>query len=220
MLQVDLQTHTNHSSECGWMAPETLVRRAEQTGLDGVAITDHNTMSAVSPARQAAPDDFIVIPGEEIDTSEGQIIGLFLSKSIEPWQSPKAVLNQIHNQGGVAIAPHPFDTMREGLTTITEHVEELDAIETLNSRCLRDQYNERATAFATEHNLPATGGSDAHFAYELGTALTEIRTDEESLGKVRQALLSGQIRPKGGRGSPLVHAGTKGVKLYNRVRRL
>jgi predicted metal-dependent phosphoesterase TrpH len=177
-------------------------------------------MSAVSPARQAAPDDFIVIPGEEIDTPEGQIIGLFLSKQIEPWQSPMAVLNQIHNQGGIAIAPHPFDAMREGLTTITEHVEALDAIETLNSRCLRNQYNERATAFATEHNLPATGGSDAHFAYELGTALTEIQTDEESLGKVRQAILSGQMQPKGGRGSPLVHAGTKSVKLYNRVRRL
>jgi predicted metal-dependent phosphoesterase TrpH len=202
------------------MAPETLVRRAEQTGLDGVAITDHNTMKGIAPARQATAGDLIVIPGEEIDTPKGQIIGLFLSEPIEAWQSPGVVINQIHEQGGVAVAPHPFDAMREGLTTIDEHVKGLDAIETVNSRCLRSQYNERATAFATEHNLPATGGSDAHFAYELGTAFTEVRTDGDTLGEAKQALLAGRMAPKGERGSPLVHAGTKSVKLYNRVRQL
>jgi predicted metal-dependent phosphoesterase TrpH len=202
------------------MAPETLVRRAEQIGLDGVAITDHNTMNGIPLARQAATGDLIVIPGEEIDTPEGQIIGLFLSEPIDPWQSPEIVIDQIHDQGGVAVAPHPFDAMREGLTTIDKHVEALDAIETINSRCLRSRYNEQATAFATEHNLPATGGSDAHFASELGTAFTEVRTDSDTLGEAKQALLTGQMAPKGERGSPLVHAGTKGVKLYNRVRQL
>jgi predicted metal-dependent phosphoesterase TrpH len=201
------------------MPPETLVRRAEQTDLDGVAITDHNTMNGVVPARQAVTSDLIVIPAEEVDTPEGQIIGLFLSDAIEPWQSPKTVIDQIHDQGGVAVAPHPFDTLREGLTTIGEHVEALDAIETLNSRCLRSQYNKQASAFATEHNLPSTGGSDAHFASELGTAFTQIRTNGDTLDEVKQALLAGKMAPDGGRGSPLVHAGTKGVKFYNRVRR-
>jgi len=201
------------------MAPETLVRRAERRDLDGVAITDHNTMEGVPPVRRAASGDFMVIPGEEIDTPDGQIIGLFLSEPIEPWQSPGDVIDQIHDQGGVAVAPHPFDALREGLKGIDEHAETLDAIETINSRCLRGRYNKRATAFATEHHLPATGGSDAHFAYEVGTAFTEVRTDGETLAEAKRALLAGRTAPKGERGSPLVHAGTKCVKLYNRVRR-
>lgn len=219
MVRVDLQTHTNHSSDCGWMAPETLVRSAERKGLDGVAITDHNTMEAVPAARRAATSDFIVIPGEEIDTPEGQIIGLFLSEPIDPWQSPRAVIDRIHSQGGIAVVPHPFDALREGLTTIAEHRTALDAVETVNSRCLRSRYNERAATFAADNDLPATGGSDAHFAYELATAYTEIRADEGTPGEVKDALLEGRTTPRGGRGSPLVHAGTKGVKLYNRVRR-
>jgi predicted metal-dependent phosphoesterase TrpH len=202
------------------MTPETLVRQANQRGLDGVAITDHNIMSAIEPARDIAHDDFLVIPGEEVDTPEGQLIGLFLSESIEPGQSPRTVIDRIHDLGGVAFAPHPFDAMREGLATITEHAEALDAIETLNSRCLRSQYNERATAFATKHNLPATGGSDAHFARELGTAYTQVETNGNTLANVKDVLLAGRMRSKGKQGSPLVHAGTKAVKLYNRMRQL
>jgi predicted metal-dependent phosphoesterase TrpH len=110
--------------------------------------------------------------------------------------------------------------MREGLTTISEHVESLDAIETVNSRCLRSKYNERATAFATEHDLPATGGSDAHFPRELGTAYTQVQANGNELVDVKDALLAGRTMSKGKRGSPLVHAGTKAVKLYNRVRKL
>lgn len=218
MLRIDFQTHTNYSPECGWMTPETLVHRAAHIGLDGVAITDHNTMAAIESAQNVAPTDFIVIPGEEIDTTEGQIIGLFLSEPIDSGQPPGSVINHIHHQGGVAFAPHPFDAMREGLTTITEHAGALDAIETLNSRCFRSQYNDRAAAFATEYDLPATGGSDAHFSRELGTAYTEVKTNGSTLPDVKDALLAGRVIPTGKRGSRLVHAGTKAVKLYNRVR--
>lgn len=174
-LRIDLQTHTNCSPECGWMTPETLVQRAERVGLDGVAVTDHNTVEAVERARRAASDDLLVIPAEEIDTPEGQIIGLFLSERVEPWQSPATILDEIHDQGGLALAPHPFDEMRDGLTTIETYTGELDAVETLNARCVRDQYNRRAEAFAEEYELPATGGSDAHFAREIGTAYTNVQ---------------------------------------------
>lgn len=224
-LNIDFQTHTNHSPTCGWMTPETLVQRAIKKDLDGIAITDHNTMSAIEPAQQEATDDLLVIPAEEIDTPEGQIIGLFLSERIEPWQSPTAVIDQIHSQGGLAIAPHPFDAMREGLATITDHSEELDAIETLNSRCIRDKYNNRAKAYAAEHGLPATGGSDAHFACEVGTAYTQVQIDrtgdgnERTITAIKNALRTGKVTPAGKTGSLVVHAGTKGVKLYNQLRR-
>ena len=205
------------------MSPETLVTRASAVGLDGVAVTDHNTMAAVEPARRAATD-LLVIPGEEIDTPDGQIIGLFLTEPIEPWQSPAAVIDAIHAQGGLALAPHPFDPLREGLASIGDHADALDAIEGRNSRCLRDRYNDRAVAFAREHDLPITGGSDAHFAREVGTAFTRASLDadpdtELSGDAVQRTIERGKVEPAGRRGTPLVHAGTKCVKLYDRVRR-
>lgn len=207
------------------MAPETAVRRADRTGLDGIAITDHNTMSGIAPARKAASEDLVVIPGEEIDTPEGQLIGLFLSNPVDPWQSPTSVIKEIHQQGGIVLAPHPFDAMREGLTTIAEHVDALDAIEILNSRCIRRRYNERAQEFAANHDIPATGGSDAHFAHEIGTACTRVQIQKvidgktDTLSVIKNAVRAGQVTPAGKTGSFLVHAGTKGVKLYNRVRK-
>lgn len=223
-LNIDLQTHTNRSPECGWTSPSRLIGQAVAVGLDGLAVTDHNTMEAVERAKWVAEDGFLVIPAMEIDTTEGQIIGLFLSDPIDPWQSPGATIDAIHRQGGIALTPHPFDSLREGLATIHDHADELDAIETINSRCLLDQYNQRAAEFAAEHDLPATGGSDAHFATEVGQAHTvvdvesDIHRYDEKLEAVKTAIRDGRIRPVGSTGTNLVHAGTKIVKLYNRFR--
>lgn len=222
ILDVDLQTHTSHSPACGWMAPETLVRRAAAVGLDGVAVTDHNTMDGVEPALSAASDDLLVVPAEEVDTPEGQVIGLFLSEPIEPWGSPESVIDEIHDQGGLVLVPHPFDAMREGLRTIEAHADRVDAVEALNSRCVRGRYNERARAFAESHGLPATGGSDAHFAREVGTAFTRVEVpdaDGRDLTSLKRAIEAGSVRPAGRKGSVAVHFGTKAVKLRNRIRR-
>ncbi|QZP37091.1 PHP-associated domain-containing protein [Halobaculum magnesiiphilum] len=223
-LSIDFQTHTNRSPECGWMAPETLVRRAESVGLDGVAITDHNTMDGVGPARRAASDQFLVISAEEVDTPDGQIIGLFLEEPIEPWQSPRTVIQEIHDQGGLALAPHPFDAMRSGLSSLSEYTDVLDAVETINSRCVRPAYNRRALEFAQQYEIPKTGGSDSHFAHEIGTAYTDLeipsdaRAGESLADPVKQSLRDGRVSPVGGRGSIVSHAGTKCAKLYNRLR--
>jgi predicted metal-dependent phosphoesterase TrpH len=206
------------------MSPKTLVHRAESAGLDSVAVTDHNTMSAVAPAQRAASEEFLVIPGEEIDTPDGQIIGLFHSDSIDPWQPPRKTIRQIHEQGGLAITPHPFDTMRSGLNSLSEYTDIIDAVETINSRCIRPDYNHRAQEFARQYGLPETGGSDAHFAHEIGKAYTEVDIKpDESLGDslydlVKQSLRDGRVAAVGNRGSIVSHAGTKCVKLYNRLR--
>jgi predicted metal-dependent phosphoesterase TrpH len=224
-LRIDLQTHTSYSQSCGWMSPERLVQRAERIGLNGVAITDHNTMAAVDTARRAASEDFLVISGEEIDTPEGQLIGLFLNECVEPWQSTSSVIDEIQDQGGLLLAPHPFDAMRKGHNRIDDYVTKFDAIEARNSRCIRSAYNAKAAAFADRHGLPATGGSDAHFAQELGNAWTQITVDCQSnneekimLEAVKDAIRAGRVSPAGSTGSILVHAGTKAVKLYNRVK--
>lgn len=219
-LRLDLQTHTHYSRPCGWMAPEQLVEAASDT-LDGIAVTDHNTMAGVEEVVAAAPNDLLVIPGEEIDTPTGQVIGLFLDAEIAPGQPAEDVIDGIHDQGGVAFAPHPFDGFRDGLTDIEIHAERLDGIEVLNSRCVRSTFDERAASFASDHRLATFGGSDAHFANEVGNAYTLVDIDAKPssrgtsrLEAVSTALRSGATRPGGHRGSVLNHLGTKVVKLY------
>ncbi len=229
-LRIDVQTHSRHSDPCGWTAPTKLVRRAAAAGLDGIALTDHNTMAGVEAASAVAPSGFHVIPAEEVDTPDGQTIGLFLNEKVEPWQDAEAVLAEIHDQGGLTFAPHPFDPYREGLETIDELAGELDAVETLNSRCVRARFNRRAEAFAREVGLPRLGGSDAHFAHEVGTAHTVIKLPDshstipddrnEWLAAVREAILAGAVRPAGRRGSILNHGGTKLVKFRAALSRL
>lgn len=207
------------------MSVETLLTAARGRGLDGVAVTDHNTMAACSEATARAPGDVLVIPAEEVDTPEGQVIGLFLDDEVEPWQSPATVIDAIHDQGGIAFAPHPFDGLRSGLETIGEHADSLDAVEIVNSRCVRAVYNDRARVFAETHGLPGLGGSDAHFAHEVGRAYTAVDVEpdrdadlESRRESVRDAIHSGAVRAVGGRGSLANHAGTKLVKLARSLR--
>lgn len=219
-VTIDLQTHTSHSTSCGWMSPSDLVRTAEEKGLDGVAVTDHNVMTGVEEARKSASQDFLIIPGEEIDTDEGQVIGLFLDEPIDPNQPPETVLDEIHRQDGIAMVPHPFDVFRENLGSLEPHLDTIDCIETVNSRCVLRRFNRRASTFAEEHGLPATGGSDAHFASEVGRAFTSVKVSKAHEGNsrldaVKNAMQEGRIYPVGGEGSVLVHLRTKLVKIYN-----
>lgn len=220
-MRLDLQVHTAASPSCGWIDPADLPAAAEEAGLDGLAVTDHNTLEAVAAVREAAPDDLLVVAGEEVDTPEGQIVGLFLAEPVEPGQPPAAVLEAIHDQGGLAYAPHPFDPLREGLATIEDHAADLDAVEVRNGRCVRQAYNDRARAFAQRHDLPGTGGSDAHFLREVGgcwTRLPDLHPGEATVGDVRSAVRDGVVEAGGEGGSVWNHAGTKAVKLWNRVR--
>jgi predicted metal-dependent phosphoesterase TrpH len=85
-----------------------------------------------------------------------------------------------------------------------------------------DRYNKQAAEFAAKHDLPATGGSDAHFATEVGQAHTvvdvesDIHRYDKKLEAVKEAIRDGRIKPVGSTGTNLVHAGTKIVKLHNR----
>lgn len=219
-MKLDLHLHTAASPRCGWMPPEDAVQAASRAGLDAVAVTDHNTTEAVPAVREAAPDDLLVVAGEEVDTPEGQIVGLFLTEPVEPGQPPADVLAAIHDQGGLAYAPHPFDPLRERLETLEEHAPRLDAVEVRNGRCVRRTFDDRAAAFASRHSLPGTGGSDAHFAREVGgcwTRLPDLHPREASREDVREALRDGDVEAGGAGGSVWNHAGTKAVKLMARA---
>lgn len=169
-VRVELHTHTCYSKD-SLVRPEDLVRRCKELGIDRVAITDHNQIEGALAAQALAPEHVIV--GEEIQTTEGELIGYYMKERIPEGLSPMAVIEQLQAQGAVISAAHPFDTLRSAawqpgtLEAIATH---LDAVEVFNARCLRPSFNQEADAFARAKGLPGTVGSDAHSLWELGRA--------------------------------------------------
>ena len=176
-LKIDFHTHTNFSSD-GDMSPEGIIRAAKNAGLDGIAVTDHNTIRGGKRAEKLAGNDFIVFVGAEIKTADGEIIGINLRGDIPPDLSPEETCRRIKNQGGFVIIPHPFDKTRSGLGDAVEKiVEYIDAVEVFNARSPFDRFNKKAADFACKKNLPRVAGSDSHFEDELGYAHTMVYSD-------------------------------------------
>lgn len=180
-IKVDLHIHTCYSPDS--LTPlEAVIAAALERGLGALAITDHNAIEGAIALQRMAP--FAVIVGEEILTSEGDIIGLFLQEFIPPKLTPVQAIARIREQGGVVYIPHPFDFRRSALPEPVLHaiLEEVDAIEVLNARTLLPVLNERAQYFAHKHGLLCGAGSDAHTAAEIGQAYVEMPpfTDKDS----------------------------------------
>ena len=145
-------------------------------------------------------------------TEQGEITGLFLSREIES-RRLQDVIDEIKAQGGIVVVPHPFDGLRHSAFRIAaEHASLVDAIEGFNSRCVFQRYNRKAIDFATRHVLPIVGGSDAHYANEIG--LGGIITYS---GDIRDAIMKSDLSLFGKRSPLLNHVRTKLRKLWRKA---
>lgn len=152
----------------GIPSPREIVRRAKRIGLSGVAITDHsNTGAWESAGREAKRLGIIFIPGMELETLQGQVIGLGLSECIEDNLPLDEALDRIREQGGLAIAPHPFDLRGHG---IRNGIKKLDVVEAFNALCTDRIVNRFAEMKARGLGKSMVAGSDAHTLGMLGTA--------------------------------------------------
>jgi len=170
MLQVDFHCHTIYSKD-SLTRPETLLETCRHKRIDRLVITDHNTIEGALAAHRLDPE--LVIIGEEIMTTSGEILGMFVTEGIPPGLSPQETIHRLHDQGAFISVSHPFDIFRMGSWSLNDLVEItplVDAIETFNARCYSPGFNRRAQEFAREYHLPGTVGSDAHAAFELGQA--------------------------------------------------
>jgi len=210
-MKLDLHIHSKYSSD-GVLDPEKIVKIAIKRGLNGVAITDHNTIIGGLKAKNYETEDFKVIVGSEISTEKGEIIGLFLKEEIKS-KDVQEVVSEIKEQNGIIVIPHPFDALRHSAFHPTgEDAKFIDCIEGFNSRCVFQEYNKKAVEFAMRHRLATTAGSDAHFANEIGNA--GITTEAED---VREALIKNEVQIFGKRSSLVNHAGTKVLKLWRKT---
>jgi len=169
-IRVELHLHTSASKD-SLVQPDKLLEHCQQVGIDRVAITDHNEIKGALAAKAEAPERVIV--GEEIHTTQGELLGYFMTEFIPGGLEPIETIQRLRAQGAVISVPHPFDQSRGPQWTYDQLMAILplvDAIETFNARCLTNQPNEMAAAFARDHGLLETVGSDAHTLKEVGRA--------------------------------------------------
>ena len=210
-MKYDLHIHSKYSSD-GILEPKEIIKTAIKKGINGIAITDHNTIKGGLKAKKYETEDFKVIVGSEIMTERGEIIGLFLEEEVKS-KNVQDVISEIKEQNGIAIIPHPFDELRHSAFHPTEEdVKFIDCIEGFNSRCVYQKYNKKAVEFAMKHNLTITAGSDAHFANEIGNAGIITETDD-----VREALIKNEVQIFGKRSSLVNHVGTKVLKTWRKT---
>jgi len=149
---------------------EDVVKAAKAKGLNGIAITDHNTVRGYFEAKKFSKHNFIIIPGVEISSADGHILGLGVSELVPRKLSAIETVKRIKEQGGIAIAAHPFALGRKSNLV---HRAKFDAIEAFNSRALFFS-NPLARRFAERNRFPMTAGSDAHHCDEIGLASTTL----------------------------------------------
>jgi hypothetical protein len=183
--------HTNFSD--GWPSPADLVDHVVgNTGLNVIAVTDHDTIEGALRARELAAErqrKLEVIVGEEVSSRDGHILALFLERRVRPGMSAAATVHAIHDQGGVAVAAHPFwRTARQVRTGGKVHgvgwlAAELDfdAIEVENATPGFFVFNQLAHRMNLGLGAPELGSSDAHILDAIGRAFTEFpgRTAED-----------------------------------------
>jgi predicted metal-dependent phosphoesterase TrpH len=213
-MKVDMHVHTCYSKDAT-LSLETIMESCRRLGLDGVAITDHNTIAGAFVLQEIAP--FLVIVGEEIDTTKGEILGLFLKEEIPRGLTLEEAVARIREQGGLVGAPHPLDRLRRstiGQAALLDILDELDFLEGFNSRVTFPSDNRKAQALAEAQGLPITAGSDAHIAYEIGRAYVEMPNfngRDDFLEALKKAQIFGRLTP------PWIHIVTTWTRLRRRL---
>ena len=190
-FNIDLHTHTFFSGD-GVSSPEENIAAAREKGLHGFAVTDHNTCDAVTylldkglMREDGQPvDGFLIIPGVEVSTEEGHLLCIGTTLSYRKGKPAREVCELIHENGGLAIPPHPFDLFRAGIRAETLATLPIDALEVFNAATTLRRYNEQALRYAQARGLPMTAASDAHHSEALGTAYTMLEMADFSVAGV------------------------------------
>ena len=198
-LRIDFHVHSFFSMD-GVSSPEDLIAAARAAGLNGFAITDHNTCDAVDymlgnglMREDGKPvDGFLVIPGVEVTTADGHLLclGCRLPSSLKGKPSLE-VCRLAREAGGICVAPHPYDLFRAGIRESVLDTLPLDGLEVFNAATTLKRHNRKAYQYAQKRGLPMTAGSDAHHAAAVGVACTILDTDDFSVAGVLAALKKG-----------------------------
>jgi predicted metal-dependent phosphoesterase TrpH len=221
----DFHTHTRASRD-SLLSEERFVRLAVERGLTHVAVTNHNNVEGAMAVRETAvelglDDRLHVILGEEVSSADGEIVGLFLERTIPRGLSADETADAIHEQGGLVSIPHPFDPFRrshireEPLIGLLE-AGKVDAIEIFNSRVTFYRHNQEAADLAALYRVPGIAASDSHSGIEVAMSFNVLPAFR-SAAELKTALPS--VEWHGSRSTKLIHLTTRYAVWSKAVRR-
>jgi predicted metal-dependent phosphoesterase TrpH len=183
-MKIDLHCHSEASADCSTPL-DFFPARCRERGVWVQAITDHNEIWGAQKLQELVEEEKVkkagfpltIIVGEEVSTTHGEIIGLFLREKIPAGMSPKETVLAIKEQGGLVSLPHGFDPLKRwrlqpaALETIADDIQ---IVETFNARISQLRWNQAAVDWAKLHNVPMSAGSDAHTLADIGSAWVEV----------------------------------------------
>jgi hypothetical protein len=194
-FEADLHIHTTHSRD-GNPTPREVVDAAIRAGLFAIAITDHNTMGALKEAREAARGrDILIVPGIEVSSQEGHMLALGVSEEVPADLAVDETVRRIEDLGGLAVAAHP-GRVYTGLPDDVVRSAGFGAIEVANGHS-SIELNKKARALAKGMHAPMTGGSDGHFAHEIGACRTVFPTAPANVEGVLESIRKGETKTSG-----------------------
>jgi predicted metal-dependent phosphoesterase TrpH len=200
-LRIDPHVHSQDSYD-GHEPVELLLEQAAEVGLDGIVVTDHDRIEASLRAAELAPAYGLVgLAGVEVSTADGHLLALGV-RTLPPRGRPLGeTVRWIHDAGGVAVVPHPFQRLRHGVSrrTLADCDPAPDAVETYNSWLVTGMRNRKAKRFAERYGLPGVAASDAHRVGYVGRAFTQVDAKERSGAAVLDAFRTGATVVRGQR---------------------
>jgi predicted metal-dependent phosphoesterase TrpH len=212
LIKADLHIHTEYSVDCT-MSLEDIIARCLEVGINCLGIADHNTLAGALKMKEIAP--FSIIAGEEILTSDGEVIGFFLSQEIPGKLSMKETVARIKAQDGLVCIPHPYDRLRYSVfrdQVFDDMMPQVDIIEAFNARSLSPSSSTRAWELVRKYGKLASAGSDAHTLPEIGNAYVEM-PDFNGKDEFMASLAKGKI--SGNKSNPTARF----VSTWNRLKK-
>lgn len=221
----DFHVHTRASRD-SLMTEDRLIRLALERGLTHVAVTNHNNVEGAVAVRdrviaQGLEDRLRIVLGEEVSTSDGEVVGIFLTSTIAPGSSAEMTADEIHAQGGLVSIPHPYDPFRrshireEALLRLAD-AGKIDAIEVFNSRVTFARHNQEAADVAARYGIPGIACSDAHSGMEVAMSFNALPAFDTA-DELKAALRENEWH--GSRSTKLIHLTTRWAVASKALRR-
>lgn len=199
-MKADLHIHTNFSPD-GISSPQAIVNAAIEKGIQCICITDHGQIQgAVEALKFSFDKNILVIPGIEILSRAGDVLGINVKKIVPNGLSVKETVEEIKKQGGIAVIPHPFGWPAAASFWGSKNIicaSNVHGVEAFNASVIFGFSNRRAFSFSQKNNLSFTAGSDAHLADFVGRGYIEIQDKVFSEKDVIEKIIAKQVEAKG-----------------------
>lgn len=194
-MLIDFHLHESTYSPDGRMTLKEIVEEAIQVGLDGVCITDHDSMGLKSYAEQYSKTvSYPIFVGVEYLSLQGDILAFGIDELPEPNLSAQEFINYVNERGGICIAAHPFRNNNRGLEKNLKLVKGLTGIEVLNGSTTMEA-NRKALKYCQELGLQPIGASDAHNIIQLGRFATWLPKSVDTLEELIYVLKNEKCKP-------------------------